>query len=127
MKAGRSIVGEKAYTFAIRIVKLYKFLVEEKMERVLSKQLLRSGTAIGALIEEGLGGESETDFKHKLKIAYKEARETHYWIRILKDTDYLTEKQSESILMDCEELLKLLTSIINTINSKISKSKTVHS
>jgi four helix bundle protein len=118
---GKSIVGEKAYVFAIRIVKLYKFLVEEKKERVLSKQLLRSGTAIGALIEEGIGAESDLDFKHKLKIAYKEARETHYWIRILKDTEYLTDKQSESILTDCEELLKLLTSIINTINSKSNK------
>ena len=84
----------------------------------MAKQLLRSGTAIGALIEEAIGGESDADFKHKLKIAYKETRETNYWIRLLRDTDYLNDLQSESLLNDCEELIKMLTSIINTMNLK---------
>ena len=118
MAKTKSLVGEKAYAFAIRIVRLYQYLVEEKKEWVLAKQLLRSGTAIGALIEEAIGGESDADFKHKLKIAYKETRETHYWIRLLRDTDYLNDVQSESILNDCEELIKMLTSIINTMNLK---------
>jgi len=114
----KSLVNDKAYAFSIRIVKLYQYLVVEKKEWVLAKQLLRSGTAIGALIEEAIGGESDADFKHKLKVGYKEARETHYWIRLLRDTDYLNDIQSESILNDCEELIKMLTSIINTMNQK---------
>lgn len=118
MAKTKSLVNEKAYAFSIRIVKLYQYLVVEKKEWVLAKQLLRSGTAIGALIEEAIGGESDADFKHKLKVGYKEARETHYWIRLLRDTDYLTENESVSILNDCEELIKMLTSIINTMNQK---------
>ena len=122
---GRSLVAEKAFYFAIRIVRLYKYLVEDKKEWVLSKQLLRSGTAVGALIEEAIGGESDADFIHKLKIAYKEARETHYWIRLLNETEYLDEKQSESMMKDCEELIKMLTSIINTMKAK--RSTTINS
>lgn len=118
MAKTKSLVNDKAYAFSIRIVKLYQYLVVEKKEWVLAKQLLRSGTAIGALIEEAIGGESDADFKHKLKVGYKEARETHYWIRLLRDTDYLNDIQSESILNDCEELIKMLTSIINTMNQK---------
>ena len=89
-----NIVQNKSYQFAIRIVKLYKYLCEEKKEFVLSKQLLRSGTSIGANIEEAIGGQSKKDFFAKLTIEYKEARETHYWIRLLTDTDYLTKEQS---------------------------------
>ena len=118
-------MAEKAFYFAIRIVRLYKYLVEDKKEWVLSKQLLRSGTAVGALIEEAIGGESDADFIHKLKIAYKEARETHYWIRLLNETEYLDEKQSESMMKDCEELIKMLTSIINTMKAK--RSTTINS
>ena len=118
MAKTKSLVNIKAYAFSIRIVKLYQYLVVEKKEWVLAKQLLRSGTAIGALIEEAIGGESDADFKHKLKIGYKEARETHYWIRSLRDTDFLTENESLSILNDCEELIKMLTSITNTMNQK---------
>lgn len=95
-----NIITDKSYAFAIRIVKLYKYLCEEKKEFILSKQLLRSGTSIGANIEEAIGGQSEKDFYSKLTIAYKETRETHYWIRLLTDTEYLTKEQSYSILND---------------------------
>lgn len=87
-----NIVQVKSYNFAIRIVELYKYLSSEKKEFILSKQLLRSGTSIGANIEEAIGGQSRKDFFAKLTIAYKEARESHYWIRILTDSDYLTKK-----------------------------------
>lgn len=115
-----NLVRDKSYAFAIRIVKLYKYLCEEKMEFVLSKQLLRCGTSIGANIEEAIGGQSEKDFFAKLTIAYKEARETHYWLRLLKDTDYLTKEQSESLLNDVEELLRIIGSIQKTIKSKFN-------
>lgn len=115
-----NIVQEKSYQFAIRIVKLYKYLCDEKKEFVLSKQLLRSGTSIGANIEESIGGQSEKDFYSKLTIAYKETRETHYWIRLLTDTEYITKEQSESILSDTEELLKIIGSIQKTMKSKIN-------
>ena len=118
--ANENAIQTKSYAFAIRVVKLYKLLVEERNDRVLSKQLLRSGTAVGALIEEAIGGESDADFKHKLKIAYKECRETNYWLRLLKDPNYITEKEFESINQDCEELLKMLTSILKTITAKVS-------
>jgi four helix bundle protein len=114
----QNILQTKSYAFAIRIINLYRFLVEHKKEFVLSKQMLRSGTSIGANVEEGLGGQSERDFYAKLNIAYKEARETHYWIRLLKDTYYLTESEATSILNDCDELLKIIGSIIRTIKAK---------
>jgi four helix bundle protein len=115
-----NLIRDKSYAFAIRIVKLYKYLCEEKKEFVLSKQLLRSGTSIGANIEEAIGGQSEKDFFAKLTIAYKETRETHYWIRLLTDTDYLTKEQSESMLNDVEELLKIIGSIQKTIKNKLN-------
>ncbi len=83
-----NIIQTKSYNFAVRIIKLYKHLSQEKKEFVLSKQLLRSGTSTGANIEEAIGGQSRKDFFAKLTIAYKEARESHYWIRLLKDTDF---------------------------------------
>jgi four helix bundle protein len=119
-----NIVQEKSYQFAIKIVNLYKYLCDEKKEFVLSKQLLRSGTSIGANIEEAIGGQSEKDFFAKLTIAYKETRETHYWIRLLTDSDYLTKEQSESILTDVEELLRIIGSIQKTMKDKL-KSKFV--
>lgn len=106
-----NVIQIKSYSFAVRIVKVYQFLCEEKKEFVLSKQLLRCGTSIGANIEEVIGGQSEKDFFAKLTISYKEARETHYWIRLLKDTDYLTNEQAESLLNDVIELLKIIGSI----------------
>lgn len=109
-------VQEKSFAFAIRIVRLYQYLVKEQKEFVLSKQLLRSGTSIGANVEEGIGGISKKDFRAKLSIAYKEARETKYWLKLLKATDYIDAKAYESSMKDCEELLKLLFVIIR--NSK---------
>lgn len=112
-----NIVQLKSYAFAIRVVKAYQFLSEHKKEFVLSKQLLRCGTSIGANIEEAIGGQSNKDFYSKLTISYKEARETHYWIRLLKDTDYLSKEQSDSLLSDVTELLKIIGSIQKTIRN----------
>jgi four helix bundle protein len=110
-----NIIQDKSYTFAIRIVKLYKYLCEIKKEYVLSKQILRSGTSIGANVEEAIGGQSKNDFISKLSIAYKEARETHYWLRILKDTDFIDEIQFKSLEQDINEILKILTSIQKSV------------
>jgi len=120
MMKSDNIIQIKSYAFAVRIIKVYQFLSNEKKEFVLSKQLLRSGTSIGANIEEAIGGQSGKDFFAKLTIAYKEVRETHYWIRLLKDTDYLTKEQSESLLEDINELLKIIGSIQKTIRSNNS-------
>ena len=116
-----NILKDKSYLFAIRIVKFYKFLKDEKKEFILSKQVLRSGTSIGAMVEEALQGESKMDFIHKLSIANKESNETRYWIRLLKDTDFIDEKLSQSLIFDLEELIKLLVSIIITTKNSISK------
>jgi four helix bundle protein len=121
MKEG-NVVQEKSYAFAVRVVKVYRHLAEEKKEFVLSKQLLRSGTSIGANVEEAIGGQSDKDFYAKLNISYKEARESKYWIRLLTDTEYLTEKQSESLLSDIEELLKIIGSILKTLRNKTPNS-----
>ncbi|APG65125.1 four helix bundle protein [Tenacibaculum todarodis] len=115
-----NVIQIKSYDFAVRVVKLYKHLSQEKKEFVLSKQLLRSGTSIGANVEEAIGGQSRKDFFAKLTIAYKEARESHYWIRLLKDTDFLSDKESESLLKDIEEILKIIGSIQKTIRNKKS-------
>lgn len=109
-----NVVEVKSFAFAVRIVKLYKYLCHEKKEYVLSKQLLRSGTAIGALVREAEQAESKPDFIHKMAIALKEANETEYWVLLLAETDYLNTQESESIINDNKELLKLLTSIINS-------------
>jgi len=109
-----SILKIKSYKFAIRVVKLYQFLVKEKKEFVLSKQILRAGTAIGALIREAEFGQSKADFINKMSIALKEANETIYWLEILKDTDYINEKLFQSLYADCEELIKMLVATIKT-------------
>ncbi len=111
-----NIIQNKSYAFAVKIVKVCKGLVDKK-EFILSKQLLRSGTSIGANIEEAIGGQSKKDFFAKLTISYKEARETHYWIRLLADTQYLSVEQKQQLLMDCEELLKIIGSIQKTIRN----------
>lgn len=108
-----NVVMEKAMAFAIRIMNLYKLLCIRK-EYVLSKQLLRSGTAVGALIKEGEHAQSRADFLSKMNIALKEANESLYWIDLLYRTDYITEQEFQSIIKDCEELLKLLASIVKT-------------
>jgi len=114
-------IRDKSYAFALRVVKLCRYLNEERREYVLSKQLLRAGTSIGANVEEASGGQSDRDFTSKLAIAYKEARETCYWLRLLRDSDYLTPKQADSLLADNEELLRLLGSIIRTMRLKIRR------
>jgi four helix bundle protein len=111
---------DKSFNFAIRIVNLYKYLCSDKKEYILSKQLLRSGTAIGALVREAEQGESTADFIHKLAIALKEAKETEYWILLLAETDYLTTNESTSILTDLDELLRLLISIIKTTKQSLN-------
>ena len=108
MKSDNSF-KEKSFAFAVRVVRAYQHLVSEKKEFVLSKQFLRSGTSIGANIEESIGGQSQADFISKLSIAYKEARETCYWIRLLHATDYLTESQAQSLLKDAEELCRIIS------------------
>lgn len=107
----------KSYDFALRIIKVYKYLSQEKKEFVLSKQLLRSGTSIGANIEESIGGQSKADFFAKITIAYKDTRESKYWIRLLRDSEYLTMEQSEDLLKDVEELLKIIGSIQKTVRN----------
>jgi four helix bundle protein len=111
-----NIIKDKSYKFALRIVGLYKYL--EKKESVLSKQILRSGTSVGANIEEAIGAQSRRDFLSKISIAYKEIRETKYWIRLLADSNYIDKKIKISMLDDCEELLKITGKIISTLKTK---------
>ncbi|MBE6988353.1 MAG: four helix bundle protein [Ruminococcaceae bacterium] len=110
----RSIIEEKSFNFAVRVVKLYKYLVREKKEVVISKQLLRSGTSIGANVAEAEEAQSKPDFVSKMGIALKETAETIYWLRLLGATGYIRESEARSMLTDCEELKKILSSIIKT-------------
>jgi four helix bundle protein len=109
---------EKSYKFALRIIKLYKYLVAENKEYVLSKQILRSGTAIGALISEAKFGQSKADFISKMHIALKEANETDYWLSLLKDSGYIDEKQYRSLSKEINELISMLVSTVKTLKSK---------
>ena len=109
-----NIVYDKAYRFAIRIVNAYKYLIENKREFVLSKQLLRSGTSVGANIAEAEGAISKADFSAKISIAYKEILESKYWLSLLKDTKYIDTKSYESIHRDADEIAKILFSILKT-------------
>jgi len=104
----------KSYAFALRVIALYKYLISEKKEYVLSKQLLRSGTAIGALIKEGEHAQSKADFINKMNVALKEANEATYWIQLLNDSNYISQEEFDSIYPQSEELLKLLISIVKT-------------
>jgi four helix bundle protein len=115
-----NIIQEKSFKFAVRIVNLYKYLCDEKKEFVLSKQILRSGTSVGANVEEAIGGQSEKDFFAKINIAQKEARETRFWLKLLIETDYVTAEQGESLLNDIEEINKIIAKILITMKSKIS-------
>jgi four helix bundle protein len=112
-----NIVVQKSYAFALEIIQLYKLLVEKK-EYVLSKQILRSGTSIGANIHEAVGGETKKDFIHKLAIAVKEARETSYWLNLLKDSHYLRDDEFNRINNLCDELIRILNSIILTTKER---------
>ncbi len=118
-----NLIVDKTKQFAIRIVNLYKFLCDEKHEYVLSKQLLRSGTSIGANVREGIRGQSTSDFGMKMNIALKEASETEYWLEILHETGFLTEQQFSSIYADCVEVNKILNSIVKTTYEKIKGAK----
>lgn len=113
-----NIIKNKSFEFALRIVKLYQYLAESKKEYVLSKQLLRSGTAIGALVRESEHAESKADFIHKLSISLKEANETDYWLELLFRSNYLDETEYNSMKNNIEEILKLLVSIIKTSKSQ---------
>lgn len=104
-------VRDKSYAFALRIIKVYKYLIKEKKEYVLSKQLLRSGTSIGTNIEEAIGGQSRRYFLAKISIAYKETRETHYWLRLLRDSNFLEKDVSQSVLGDCDEVYLLICNL----------------
>lgn len=112
-----NVIVDKSFDFAVRIVKLYQHLNSEKKEFVLSKQLLRSGTSIGANVSEAIRGQSQADFYANLSIALKEANETDYWLRLLYKTDYLTEKEYNSIYNDINEIIALLVSITKTLKN----------
>ena len=113
-----SILRDKSKVFAIRIIKLYKFLLEEKKEFVISKQILRCGTSIGANFAEAIYGVSEADFMNKLSIAQKEASETIYWLELLYETDFITKEQFDSMLANADELVRLLAASIITMKKK---------
>ena len=109
-----NVVADKSKSFAIRIIKFYKYLCDEKKEFVLSKQILRSGTSIGANIRESKNAQSKADFISKMNIALKEASESEYWIELLGESEIITEKEFESMIIDCRSLIKILTSIVKT-------------
>lgn len=113
-----NVIQEKSFHFAERIVNLYRHLTVKEKEYVISKQVLRSGTSIGANVEESIGGTSTKDFQNKLSIAYKEARETRYWLKLLFSGKYINEKLFSSFINDVDELCKILGSIIKTLKSK---------
>lgn len=117
----KNVLKDKSYSFSLRTIKLSRYLVEEKREFVLSKQVLRSGTSIGANVEEAAQAQSKLDFIHKLSISQKESFETHYWIRLLRDSQLIGEKLADSLLEDCQELQKLLTASIKTTKANLSK------
>ena len=112
-----SIIENKSFDFAVRIVNLYKHLTTDKKEYVLSKQLLRSGTSIGANVSEGEKGQSKADFNAKMNIALKEANETFYWLRLLHKTDYLSDKEFLSMQSDIDEIIPILVSICKKTNT----------
>jgi four helix bundle protein len=119
MSEKKNILKDKSFAFAIRIIKLYQYLADTKREFVLSKQILRSGTAIGALIREAQNAESKLDFIHKLGIAQKECDETIYWLELLKETNYLNDKEFKSIDEEATAILKIIRSAIITSKNKL--------
>ena len=110
----KNILRDKSYKFALRNISLYKYLIAEKKEYVLSKQVLRSGTTIGANVVEANQAQSKADFIHKLSISLKESFETQYWIELLRDSEYISQESAESLVVDCCELQKILTASIRT-------------
>ena len=115
---GKSTVREKSYTFALQVIELYKELVRQN-EYVLSRQLLKSGTSIGANVEEASAGQSRADFLSKMSIASKEARETNYWLRLLRDSGIVEATSIESLLLESEDINKMLTSIVKTTKQQL--------
>ena len=115
-----NIIQQKSFAFGIRIIKAYKYLRSEKQEFVLSKQMLRAGTSIGANIEESIGGQSKADFLSKLSIAYKDARETNYWLKLLKATEFLTPEMADSFLADSDAICRLIGKILITMKRRNS-------
>ncbi len=112
-----NIIVKKSYAFALEVINLYKYLIEKK-EFVMSKQILRSGTSIGANVHEGIASESKKDFIHKLSIAVKESRETSYWLNLLKDSSFIDQQQFDSLNNNCLELTRILNSIILTTKER---------
>ncbi|MFH6943957.1 four helix bundle protein [Flavobacterium sp. FlaQc-50] len=113
-----NVIQDKSFLFAVRIINLYKHLTTVKKEFVLSKQILRCGTSIGANVEESIGGRSDKEFLFKLEISYKEARETIYWLKLLKATDYISVNEFESIYAEADEICRILAKIIITLKGK---------
>ncbi|HJV77971.1 MAG TPA: four helix bundle protein [Paludibacter sp.] len=114
MKQTGNAIVDKSKAFAIRVIRLFQYLQKEKKEYIISKQLLRSGTSVGANIKEGIRGQSVKDFRAKMAIALKEASESEYWLELLVETDYIDQTQFESMVNDCIELIKILTAILNS-------------
>jgi len=121
MENGNNIIKNKSYSFAIRIVNLYKYLNENNNIYSLANQILRSGTAIGALMSEADHAQSKADFLNKSNIALKEANETYYWLSLLHDTSYINDSQYQSLKDDCEELIKVLVTIVKTTKERLNK------
>lgn len=117
----KNVLENKSLLFALRIINAYKYITQDKQEYILSKQLLRSGTSVGAMIKEAEFAESKMDFIHKLNVALKEANETRYWIMLLKGAEYISVSAYESIEEDCNELIRLLVSIIKTSRQNLPK------
>lgn len=115
----QNILKTKSFDFAIRIINLYKFLKKQHSEYILSQQIVKSGTSIGALVREAEHAESLKDFAHKLNIGLKEANESMYWLDLLYATGFISEKMYKSIIKDCEELLKLLIASVKTTKKKL--------
>ena len=114
-----NIIKDKSFAFAVRIVRLYKHLKDDKKEFVLSKQILKSGTSIGAMVREAEHAETKADFIHKMAIAQKEANETIYWLELLTETEYLSDVEFKSIIDDASEIIRLITTIIKTTKSNL--------
>ncbi len=113
----QNIIVDKTKVFALRIIKLYKYLTDDKREYILSKQILKSGTSIGANVKEAIRGQSKADFYAKMNIALKECSETEYWLELLNESNYIDEKAFESIYADCIEIIKILMAITKTQNN----------
>lgn len=119
--SSNSIILDKSLKFAARIVNLHKYLIKQKKETVISKQIIRSGTSIGANANEAIYGVSKADFISKLQISLKETAETEYWLRLLMMSEYITEQEGNSLLDDCLEIKKILVSTLNTAKSNSKK------